>query len=113
MDLYKKVEKVINDHVIEHKEEVRKGKELLSKLDLIRFNEHTRTSPPQDYSFSLNQTGEKSKWWYEYDRNDLNRPNPFKKYTITSGASSYDPKTGYKYSSDAQFQIPDYTELFE
>ena len=50
MDLYKKVEKVINDHVIEHKEEVRKGKELLSKLDLIRFNEHTRTSPPQDYS---------------------------------------------------------------
>ena len=43
MDLYKKVEKVINDHVIEHKEEVRKGKELLSKLDLIRFNEHTRT----------------------------------------------------------------------
>tara|TARA_A100001234_G_scaffold104525_1_gene91947 strand:+ start:694 stop:1035 length:342 start_codon:yes stop_codon:yes gene_type:complete len=113
MDLYEKVEKVINDYVIEHKEEVRKGKELLSKLDLIRFNEHTRISPPQDYSFSLNQTGEKSKWWYEYDRNDLNRPNPFKTYTITSGASSYDPKYGYRYSPEAQGTWYDYTELPE
>ena len=45
MDLYKKVERVIKDHMIKHQSEVRKGKELLSKLDVVRCNE-----PTQDYS---------------------------------------------------------------
>ena len=48
MDLYKKVERVIKDHMIKHQSEVRKGKELLSKLDVVRCNE-----PTQDYSYDL------------------------------------------------------------
>ncbi len=36
MDLYSKVERVIRDHMIKHQSEVRKGKELLSKLDVVR-----------------------------------------------------------------------------
>ena len=79
MDLYKKVENVIQDHIKEHKAEVRKGKELMSKLDVVRCNE-----PSQDYSYDLTATNDndqpyarKSIYWYDYDRNDPNRPNPF------------------------------------
>ena len=81
MDLYKKVERVIKDHMIKHQSEVRKGKELLGKLDVVRCNE-----PTQDYSYDLTATGEKehayarkSIYYYDYDRNDPNRPNPFGK----------------------------------
>jgi len=79
MDLYSKVERVIRDHMIKHQSEVRKGKELLSKLDVVRCNE-----PSQDYSYDLTATNDndqpyarKSIYWYDYDRNDPNRPNPF------------------------------------
>ena len=88
MDLYKKVERLIRDHMIKHQSEVRRCKELLSKLDVVRCNE-----PTQDYSFDLTSTNDndrsyarKSIYWYDYDRNDPKRPNPF-------------------------MQIPDYTEL--
>ena len=81
MDLYQKVEKVIKEHVEEHQLEVRKGKELLSKLDVVRCNE-----PTQDYSYDLTATGDKEQpyarksiYYYDYDRNDPNRPNPFGK----------------------------------
>jgi|TARA_B100000035_G_scaffold269028_1_gene242738 hypothetical protein len=83
MDLYQKVEKVIKEHIEEHQLEVRKGKKLLSKLDIVRCN-----APTEDYSFDLTATGEKlqhSSYYYDYDRNDLTRTNPF--------------------------EIPDYTEL--
>ena len=54
MDLYKKVENVIQEHINEHKKEVRKGKELMSKLDVVRCNAKVKacllyTSPsPRD-----------------------------------------------------------------
>ena len=83
MDLYQKVEKVIKEHIEEHQLEVRKGKELLSRLDVIRCN-----APAEDYSFDLTATGEKfprSSYYYDYDRNDPTKANPF--------------------------EIPDYTEL--
>jgi len=102
-DLYIKVEKVIQDHIKEHHREVRKGKELMSKLDVIRLNE-----PTQDYSFDLTATNEKiehSTYYYDYNRNDLSRPNPFKNYTIASGASSYNS------TAESQGTCPDYTEL--
>ena len=38
MDLYKKVEEVIQNHILEHQEEVFKGKTLLSKLDVAHCN---------------------------------------------------------------------------
>ncbi len=89
MDLYKKVEEVIQNHILEHQEEVFKAKVLLSKLDVARCNE-----PTQDYSFDLTSTNDndqhyarKSVYWYDYTRNDPNRKNPF--------------------------TIPDYTELPE
>ena len=88
MDLYQKVERVIKDHMIKHQSEVRKAKDLLSKLDVARCNE-----PSQDYSYDLTKTGEKedayarkSIYYYDYDRHDKNRANPFT-------------------------EIPDYTEL--
>ena len=62
MDLYRKVEKLIQKHIIKHKAEVRKGKELLTKLDVAKCND----------GFA-----QKSIYWYYYDRNDPNRPNPF------------------------------------
>ena len=84
MDLYQKVERVIRDHIIEHQTEVHKGNELLKKLDMIRHS-----TPSEDYSYDLTATGErfdkKSTYYYDYDRHDLSRPNPF--------------------------EIPDYTEL--
>ena len=79
MNLYQKVEKVIKDHMIEHQSEVRKAKDLLSKLDVARCNE-----PSEDYSFDLTATGEKEQpyarksiYYYDYDRHDKNRVNPF------------------------------------
>ena len=102
-DLYTKVEKVIRDHIKEHHSEVRKGKELMGKLDVVRLN-----TPTQDYSFDLTATNEKiehSTYYYDYNRNDLSRPNPFKHYTITSGASSYNP------TAKSQGTWTDYTEL--
>jgi len=79
MDLYRKVERLIKDHMIKHQSEVRKGKELLSKLDVVRCNE-----PTQDYSYDLTETGEtehayarKSIYYYDYNRHDENRANPF------------------------------------
>ena len=63
MDLYKKVEEVIQNHLLEHQEEVFKAKTLLSKLDVSRCND-------QHYA-------RKSIYWYDYDRNDPNRKNPF------------------------------------
>ena len=62
MDLYSKVERLIEEHIMNHKEEVRKGKELLNKLDIARCNDGYER---------------KSIYWVDYDRNDLNRPNPF------------------------------------
>jgi hypothetical protein len=85
MNLYRKIEKVIQEHILEHQEELFIAKSLLKKLDI--------KSPSEDYSYDLTSTGEKitdgyerkSIYWYDYNRNDLNRPNPF--------------------------EIPDYTEL--
>ena len=81
MDLYKKVERLIKDHMIKHQSEVRKGKELLSKLDVVRCNE-----PTQDYSYDLTATGDKeqsyarkSVYYYDYNRNNPEQPNPFGK----------------------------------
>jgi len=110
MDLYEKVEKVIQDHINEHKEEVRKGKEMMGKLDVLRYNqpEITATGEEMPVEDGLER---KSIYWHDYTRNDPNRENPFEPKTVTSGASCYDPKAGYRYSSDALFHIPDYTEL--
>ena len=72
MNLYNKVEKVIEDHIVEHQEEVRKAKELLQKLDLVKFNQ-----PSEKVSAAL--ADGYSVHYYEYDRNDPNRPNPFLK----------------------------------
>ena len=79
MNLYQKVERVIQEHIDKHQSEVRKGKELMTKLDVVRCN-----SPSEDYSYDLTATGEKehpyarkSIYYYDYDRNDPNRPNPF------------------------------------
>ena len=90
MNLYQKVERVIQEHINEHQSEVRKGKELMTKLDVARCN-----SPTEDYSYDLTATGEKmpvknglerkSIYYYDYNRNDPTRTNPF--------------------------EIPDYTEL--
>tara|TARA_A100001201_G_scaffold118410_1_gene101952 strand:- start:287 stop:559 length:273 start_codon:yes stop_codon:yes gene_type:complete len=90
MNLYQKVERVIQEHINEHQSEVRKGKELMTKLDVARCN-----SPAEDYSYDLTATGEKmpvnnglerkSIYYYDYTRNDPTRKNPF--------------------------EIPDYTEL--
>ena len=90
MNLYQKVERVIQEHIDEHQSEVRKGKELMTKLDVARCN-----SPAEDYSYDLTATGEKmpvnnglerkSIYYYDYTRNDPTRTNPF--------------------------EIPDYTEL--
>lgn len=76
-DLYKKVEDVIQKHIHEHQQEVVLGKALLQKLDIHRVN-----NPPisQDYSFNLKKELEgKSEHYFDYDRNDLNRKNPFPK----------------------------------
>tara|TARA_Y100000004_G_scaffold3170_1_gene3768 strand:- start:530 stop:784 length:255 start_codon:yes stop_codon:yes gene_type:complete len=54
MDLYQKVERVIQEHIDEHQSEVRKAKELMTKLDVARCN-----SPVEDYSYDLTATGEK------------------------------------------------------
>ena len=64
MDLYKKVENVIQEHINEHKKEVRKGKELMSKLDVVRCNVEVKAD-----GYSVH--------YYDYDRNDPNRANPF------------------------------------
>ena len=72
MNLYNKVEKVIEDHIVEHQEEVRKAKELLQKLDLVKFNQPSeKVSAAVADGYSVH--------YYEYDRNDPNRPNPFLK----------------------------------
>ena len=74
MDLYQKVEKVIKEHIEEHQSEVRKGKELLSRLDVVRCN-----APTEDYSFNLEETGElleHSAYYYDWDRNGKT-VNPF------------------------------------
>ena len=74
MDLYQKVEKVIKEHVEEHQLEVRKGKELLSRLDVVRCN-----APAEDYSFDLAATGDSyqhSSYYYDWDRNGKT-VNPF------------------------------------
>ena len=62
MDLYQKVEKVIQEHILEHQEEVFNAKTLLRKLDVARCNQSKNN---------------KSSYWYDYDRNDPNRANPF------------------------------------
>ena len=90
MNLYQKIERVIQEHIDKHQSEVRKGKELMTKLDVARCN-----SPSEDYSYDLTATGEKmpvkdglerkSIYYYDYTRNDPARTNPF--------------------------EIPDYTEL--
>ena len=90
MNLYQKVERVIQEHIDQHQSEVRKGKELMTKLDVARCN-----SPAEDYSYDLTATGEKmpvnnglerkSIYYYDYTRNNPTRKNPF--------------------------EIPDYTEL--
>ena len=90
MNLYQKVENIIRDHILEHQREVFNAKTLLSKLDISP----PKNNPSEDYSYNLTQTGEKtpdslerkSIYYYDYDRNDPNRPNPF-------------------------MQTPDYTEL--
>ena len=114
-NLYKKIENVIQEHVREHKKEVALGKRLLQKLDIDYLNQKI---VPQDYSFNLNATSEKtlvnesieltkarieansswndgwtrqyyadkvkelenkSNYYFDYDRNDPNRKNPFSK----------------------------------
>jgi hypothetical protein len=92
MDLYKKVEEVIQNHILEHQEEVFKGKTLLSKLDVAHCNKSEVTSKDWD-QFWLDEPSDKkvvkadgySVHYYDYTRNDPNRKNPF--------------------------SIPDYTEL--
>ena len=71
MDLYQKIEKVIKEHIEEHQSEVRKGKELLSKLDVIHCN-----APTEDYSFDLAAIERHSSYYYDWDRNGKT-VNPF------------------------------------
>jgi hypothetical protein len=92
MDLYKKIEEVIQNHILEHQEEVFKGKTLLSKFDVANSNKSEATSKDWD-QFWLDEPSDKkvvkadgySVHYYDYTRNDPNRKNPF--------------------------SIPDYTEL--
>jgi len=96
--LYQKLEKVIQDHIRDHQEEVSIGKSILQQLDVKRLNQKNIS---QDYSFNLNDTGEKvstndsisfkssvtgkkelegkSKHYFDYDRNDHDRKDPFPK----------------------------------
>ena len=67
MDLYQKVEKVIQEHILEHQEEVFNAKTLLRKLDVARCNHRS-----QDYSYDLDNV-KHSSYYYDYDRNDPNR----------------------------------------
>ena len=90
MDLYKKVENVIQEYINEHKKEVRKGKELMSKLDVVRCNAEVKATK-KDWNDFWEETyyPEESKksqqvkadgysvHYYDYDRNDPNRANPF------------------------------------
>ena len=92
MDLYKKIEEVIQNHILEHQEEVFKGKTLLSKLDVANSNKSEATSKDWDEFWSDESSDKKvvradgySVHYYDYTRNDPNRKNPF--------------------------SIPDYTEL--
>ena len=64
MDLYQKVEQVIQNHILEHQEEVFKAKTLLSKLDVARCNSEVKAD-----GYSVH--------YYDYTRNDPNRTNPF------------------------------------
>ena len=81
MDLYEKVENVIQDHIKEHKAEVRKGKELMSKLDVVRCNQTEVTSKDWEQFWEDVSSDQKivkcSTHYYDYTRNDLNRLNPF------------------------------------
>ena len=84
MDLYKKVENVIQEHIKEHKAEVHKGKELLSKLDVIRCNQPEATSKDWEQVWEDVSSDQKvvkadgySVHYYDYTRNDPNRANPF------------------------------------
>lgn len=54
--LYQKLEKVIQDHIRNHQEEVSIGKSILQQLDVKRLNQKNIS---QDYSFNLSDTGEK------------------------------------------------------
>lgn len=130
--LYQKLEKVIQDHIRNHQEEVSIGESILQQLNVKRLNQKNIS---QDYSFNLNATGEKvsindsisfkssvtgrkvspnesieltkarieansdwndgwtkqyyadkvkeledkSKYYFDYDRNDHDRKNPFPK----------------------------------
>ena len=84
MDLYKKVEEVIQNHILEHQEEVFKAKTLLSKLDVARCNQ-PKTTPEDWNEFWSDVSSDKkvvkadgySVHYYDYTRNDPNRKNPF------------------------------------
>ena len=84
MDLYKKVEEVIQNHILEHQEEVFKAKTLLSKLDVARCNQ-PKTTPEDWNEFWSDVSSDKkvvkadgySVHYYDYTRNDPNRKKPF------------------------------------
>jgi|TARA_B100000900_G_scaffold339787_1_gene302383 hypothetical protein len=84
MDLYQKVEQVIQNHILEHQEEVFKAKTLLSKLDVARCNAPEVTPKDWDEFWEDVSSDKKvvaadgySVHYYDYTRNDPNRTNPF------------------------------------
>ena len=84
MNLYQKVERVIQEHIDEHKEEVRKGKELMSKLDVVRCNQPEVTARDWEQFWEdvcsdqgIVKADGYSAHYYDYTRNDPNRANPF------------------------------------
>jgi len=85
-DIYNTVIKCVDESVKYHKKYYTKSVELLS---LLKGNRPVNLGITGDYSYDLTATGEKmpahSKYYYDYDRNDPTRTNPF--------------------------EIPDYTEL--
>ena len=68
-DLYQKIENVIAEHIAEHKQEIVKAKQLRDKLDTARCNDKNIDVAADGYSVH----------YYDYTRNDPNRPNPFGK----------------------------------
>lgn len=85
-EVYNAITNAVDENIEYHKRYLTKNIELLS---LLKGNRSVNLEIPQDYSYDLTATGEKmpahSKYYYDYDRNDPTRTNPF--------------------------EIPDYTEL--
>ena len=83
-DIYDTVVKCVDESIEYHKKYLTKSVELLS---LLKGHRPVNLGVPEDYSYDLTATGEKmpahSKYYYDYDRNDPTRTNPFEIHDYT------------------------------